>query len=147
MYFMGTLKKHTGHLAWMITLIHSALSLSCHMAVLPLNDHHCRQSICPLTVHDQFRSLVAMFRPICPTPAAVTDDFLSFEEWKSLRFSQTPNETTEEAAVSFSEGRASDSSVESHSASSTPPVMPREETMPTVRVPLADRFNYASVDC
>ena len=147
---MRALNKYAGHLAWMATLIRATLSLSCRVAIPSPNDHHlCSQDICPFTVHDQFRSLFAAFRPICPISDApvVTDDFLSFEEWKNIRISQTPNESTEETEISSDEGRASDGSVETHTATPSSPAMPREELMPTVRVPLTDRFNYASVDC
>lgn len=99
--------------------------------------------------------------PICclvPPPSedlTSTDEFLSFEEWKSKQRElelhssqiQSPNQTGQNDS---SGPKASDDRV---SPTTLPPNDPETmlDTTPTqlphFRVPLTDRFNYASLDC
>ena len=146
----------------------------------------------PTTQYDPFHAIAALApkpseEPICClkplTPLEPVDDdlFLSFEDWKSKRFSESssnnqksngpPNTSTPtrgppeghtEAApahpsISFdtTPGYAPDSmdatllegSVGGSTTPMPPPPPPLVSASPHFRVPLTDRFNYASLDC
>lgn len=111
------------------------------------------EGICPASVDDQFRAFQRMLSPKCSamvTPTQHWNEFLSFEQWKSLKLSETPV-TLYQAPSAPTEAPAVDGSPyipASHPIS--PPTSPSNTAsmhMPSLRVPLTDRFNYASQDC
>jgi hypothetical protein len=148
----------------------------------------------PTTQYDPFHAIAALApkpseEPICClkplTPLEPVDDdlFLSFEDWKAKRFSESssnsqksngppnisaptrgPAEGGAEAAAaahtSISLDTASGHGPDAMDATSSegsaggsttpippPPLPPPVSASPHFRVPLTDRFNYASLDC
>lgn len=145
----------------------------------------------PTTQYDPFHAIAALApkpseEPICRlqplTPLEPVDDdlFLSFEDWKAKRFSESntnnqksngpPNINTStrspaEGGVEAPAAAAAHSSVAfdpapdamdaaqpsewsaGGSTTSIPPPAQPVSASPHFRVPLTDRFNYASLDC
>ena len=141
----------------------------------------------PTTQYDPFHAIAALAprpseEPICClkplTPLEPVDDdlFLSFEDWKAKRFSESssnnqksngpPNTSapTRGPAEGSAEAAAAHTSISldtapdpvdaspseegcrrQHDANTAPP--PPVSASPHFRVPLTDRFNYASLDC
>ncbi|RDX48854.1 hypothetical protein OH76DRAFT_1351776 [Lentinus brumalis] len=124
----------------------------------------------PTTPNDPFHDLAVLapkqpqdpiccLRPLSPLePAADEDILLSFEDWKARRLS----DAKEREATPSTSGRAENLS-ESSVAASTPQTPPQTQGSPYVdiqdgsgtqerlephfRIPITDRFNYASLDC
>ncbi|KAF8324884.1 UNC-like C-terminal-domain-containing protein [Cantharellus anzutake] len=146
---MGSSEKRAGTSAWMATLTVVCMLRYCIGSLTPNEHSPHRQNTCRMTVQDQFRPIITIHSPVCSVsdiPVAMTDDFPSFEEWKRLRFSQTPNKSTDDNMESSNAGGPEDAHINSHAGSSASPKT-LEDIVPTLRVPLTDRFNYASVDC
>lgn len=129
----------------------------------------------PLTTpYDPFHAIAALApkpreEPICRlkplTPLEPVDDelFLSFEDWKVKRFSESnnnsqkgiapPNDSAPTRGVVPDESPAEQlTSAVTLDASDSAPTAPGPDTAtpappPHFRVPLTDRFNYASLDC
>lgn len=147
----------------------------------------------PTTQYDPFHAIAALApkpseEPICClkplTPLEPVDDdlFLSFEDWKAKRFSEsnsnsqksngppntsTPTRSPAEGVVDPAAAAAAahvpatfDSAAPAHApdamdaapsewgtGGSTTPIPPPVSASPHFRVPLTDRFNYASLDC
>jgi hypothetical protein len=128
----------------------------------------------PLTTpYDPFHAIAALApkpreEPICClkplTPLEPVDDdlFLSFEDWKAKRFSESnnsqkgsappndsvPDESPAEQHTPAVMGAAAHTLDASDSAPTVPgPVIATPTPPPHFRVPLTDRFNYASLDC
>jgi hypothetical protein len=116
----------------------------------------------PTSVNDPFKSLAArVVKPpeppvCCLTPLPLTDPpqddvLLSFEEWKEKRFamqSLVQAQAKEKDAAAAGEQRAvegGDPSAPTAESPSSPAHAPQDA--PHFRVPLTDRFNYASLDC
>lgn len=93
------------------------------------------ETTCPNVYISPFQAFVKPSEPTCsaadneiPHP----EQFLSFEEWKSLRLAETPS--PEPTPV--------------HQEEFLSPIAPEANPIAeTLRVPLTDRFNYASSDC
>jgi hypothetical protein len=148
----------------------------------------------PTTQYDPFHAIAALapkpseepiccLKPLTPLEPVDDDPFLSFEDWKAKRFSESgsnnqksngppnistptrgPAEGGTEAAaahtsISFDSapGHAPDAMDATPSEGSVggsttpipppPPPPPPVSASPHFRVPLTDRFNYASLDC
>jgi hypothetical protein len=152
----------------------------------------------PTTHYDPFHAIatlapkpsdepVCCLKPLTPLEPVDDDIFLSFEDWKAKRFSESssnsqksngpPNTSTpttrepaeggaeapaaaaHHASISFDSapGYAPDAMVDATTAPSEgtvggsttviPPPPPPVSASPHFRVPLTDRFNYASLDC
>ncbi len=129
------------------------------------------------TPNDPFHAIAALApkrpeEPICClkplTPLEPVDDdlFLSFEDWKAKQFSESnnsqkgnappndsapsrvPDESTAEHRTSAVMGTAYTLDASSDSAPTAQgPDAPMPAPPPHFRVPLTDRFNYASLDC
>jgi hypothetical protein len=125
------------------------------------------------TPYDPFHAIAALApkpreEPICClkplTPLEPVDDdlFLSFEDWKAKRFSESnnsqkgsappndsvPDESPAEQHTPAAMGAAAHTLDASDSAPTVPgPVIATPTPPPHFRVPLTDRFNYASLDC
>ena len=168
--------------SWLPFLLLASPILSAH----PLLPH--------TTQYDPFHAMAALApkpseEPICClkplTPLEPVDDdlFLSFEDWKARRFSESsnnnqknsgpPNASTPTRVSAEAGAEAAAAAAASHSSatldpaaghtldamdatpsegnvggSTTPiPPPPPVSASPHFRVPLTDRFNYASVDC
>lgn len=128
----------------------------------------------PTSPNDPFRAIVLQVPkvpepPICClkplTPLEPVDDevLLSFEEWKTRqtamqanseakaregtnRSSLGSNANSDNGSDSTSSLRDASPSLDSSQAEGTAPEL-RVEVSPHFRVPLTDRFNYASLDC
>ncbi|KIJ51422.1 hypothetical protein M422DRAFT_43956 [Sphaerobolus stellatus SS14] len=115
-----------------------------------------------ISPYDPFRSIrlhepPKPSEPVCclvpPTSDGFspTAEFLSFEEWKSKQFAlqtQTQNLTSSDSSRTDNESGSPhipSPTVEGESDTTLPAVV--EPSRPRLRVPLTDRFNYASLDC
>ena len=129
----------------------------------------------PTTPNDAFHALalvapkapeepICCLRPLPPLePPAEEDILLSFEDWKAKRFSEhdiphpvhKPPENLSEPSGSTPPDPSHPSAqtqtqqpvqvdVQEHGGSGTPPP---ERLAPQMRIPITDRFNYASLDC
>lgn len=169
----------------------------CLLFAFPILSDH--PPLPPTTQYDPFHAIAALApkpseEPICClkplTPLEPVDDdlFLSFEDWKAKRFSESsgtnlksngpPNtsmptrgtaESGAEAAAAHTHTSISFDSAPGHAADAvdgapsegsaggnttpipqpppSPPPPPPVSASPHFRVPLTDRFNYASLDC
>ena len=104
---------------------------------------------------------VCCLRPLTPLePVAEDDILLSFEDWKAKRLSEVKEQDTVQASPHKAPETLSESTVvpdASHASSqaqgsaSAVDVQesggPPELLAPHFRIPLTDRFNYASLDC
>ncbi|KAH8980534.1 UNC-like C-terminal-domain-containing protein [Lactarius akahatsu] len=153
-------------LSWLPT------SLLCLLFASPVLSSH-RPSTTP---YDPFHAVAALApkrpeEPICClkplTPLEPVDDdlFLSFEDWKAKRFSESNNSQKGSAPPNNSApSRLPDESAPEHHTSAVMGVAhtldtadfaptaqgldaPTPAPPPHFRVPLTDRFNYASLDC
>ncbi|KAI9453243.1 UNC-like C-terminal-domain-containing protein [Lactarius psammicola] len=153
-------------LSWLPT------SLLCLLFASPVLSGHPPST----TPYDPFHAIAALApkrpeEPICClkplTPLEPVDDdlFLSFEDWKAKRFSESNNSQKGSATPNDSApSRVPDESAAEHHTSavmgaaytldvldSAPtaqgPDTPTPAPPPHFRVPLTDRFNYASLDC
>ena len=162
-------------------------SLLCLLFASPILSGHTP----PTTQHDPFHAIAALapkpseepiccLKPLAPLEPVDDDLFLSFEDWKAKRFSEsnsqkssgTPNTSTqtrtpsegrvEAAAAAAAHAPATFDSTAAHApdamdvassewsaggGSTTPIPPPPVSASPHFRVPLTDRFNYASLDC
>ncbi|KAH9060156.1 UNC-like C-terminal-domain-containing protein [Lactarius vividus] len=153
-------------LSWLPT------SLLCLLFASPVLSGH-RPSTTP---YDPFHAIVALApkrpeEPVCClkplTPLEPVDDdlFLSFEDWKAKRFSESnnsqkgsappndsapsrlPNESAPEHHTSAVMGAAHTLDTSDFAPTAQGLDTPTPAPPPHFRVPLTDRFNYASLDC
>ena len=123
----------------------------------------------PQTPNDAFHALavhapkppeepVCCLRPLPPLePPADEDILLSFEDWKAKRLAEQEHlPPVHKPPENLSESTAVIPPDPSHSSTQThQPVQadiqehdaPQERIAPQMRIPLTDRFNYASLDC
>ena len=131
----------------------------------------------PTTPYSPFHAIAALapkrpeepvccLKPLTPLEPVDDDPFLSFEDWKAKQFSESNNSQKGSAPPNDSAPtRVPDESVPEHHTSavmgaahslldvsdSAPttqdPDAPTSASPPHFRVPLTDRFNYASLDC
>ncbi|KAJ7366274.1 UNC-like C-terminal-domain-containing protein [Mycena albidolilacea] len=115
----------------------------------------------PFSFNDPFKALTARVvkppePPVCcltplPSTEPVQDDvLLSFEEWKEKRFAmQTPvqdkTKDKDSGDRAVEGGEAATSATEVSSSPVAPDI--QDAPPPHFRVPVTDRFNYASLDC
>ena len=92
--------------------------------------------------------------PLSSDPLPTTAEFLSFEEWKSKQLelqaqAQSANQTPlpDTPAAEAPPGLSLMTSAVTFGDTDPPLASPTESTSPHFRVPLTDRFNYASLDC
>ncbi|KAI0763545.1 UNC-like C-terminal-domain-containing protein [Trametes elegans] len=102
---------------------------------------------------------VCCLRPLPPIEAPVEDDLLlSFEDWKAKRLSESPEREpvpplAHKSTENASHAPAPDAAP--HTSDAQGSVSPeaqenggvQERTAPHFRIPIHDRFNYASLDC
>lgn len=130
----------------------------------------------PVTPNDPFRAIslqvvkppeppICCLKPLSPTePPEADEALLSFEDWK-LKQAAKANEqnssakqstasrkmNTGQSAESSHETAIADSGLAASDGTNSSPdsaeQTPYEELSPHFRVPLTDRFNYASLDC
>lgn len=127
----------------------------------------------PTSRNDPFRAIamqvirkpdppVCCLRPLTPTEPVEDEVFLSFEEWKAKQFVLQEQVKAKERSemLNRSSNGSGDSGRETSppftdlpatgdplSAEDTTNSQPNEPVSPHFRVPLTDRFNYASLDC
>ncbi|KAJ6554970.1 UNC-like C-terminal-domain-containing protein [Mycena vulgaris] len=112
----------------------------------------------PRSVNDPFKALAARvvkppeppiccLNPLSPTEPAQDDVLLSFEEWKEKRFTMQTLVQTKGKEKDTTAGERLESGDPAALAAevSSSPAAPQDA--PHFRVPLTDRFNYASLDC
>ncbi|KAK7050531.1 SUN domain-containing protein [Favolaschia claudopus] len=113
----------------------------------------------PQSFNDPFKALtssvakppeppICCLRPLPSSEPAQDDVLLSFEEWKEKRFAM---ENLEQEKAKEKDGATGDRPLEGSNAT-TPPaeassVLAPSQDAPHFRVPITDRFNYASLDC
>ncbi|RPD56626.1 hypothetical protein L226DRAFT_537941 [Lentinus tigrinus ALCF2SS1-7] len=101
---------------------------------------------------------VCCLRPLAPLePAADDDILLSFEDWKAKRLSEAKEQQTTPPvsvrAENFSESTIPADTSHTPQAQGSPALDvqegsgPEERLEPHFRIPITDRFNYASLDC
>jgi hypothetical protein len=106
--------------------------------------------ICTVAVKERFRAFRAVLEPTCSAITQSTqylDEFLPFEQWKSLKLSQTPVTMYQSLSTPMETGVLRASSYISASHPILSPSPSDTAYIPSLRVPLTDRFNYASQDC
>ncbi|KAA1472172.1 hypothetical protein DENSPDRAFT_838372 [Dentipellis sp. KUC8613] len=128
----------------------------------------------PSTPNDLFHALSALaprppeppiccLKPLTPLEPVDEDIFLSFEEWKARRIAEGTSHKDPQTSAGTNGGHdpatdAAASPQQNASANSSPAPPhaevldnasspPHESLSPHFRVPLTDRFNYASLDC
>ncbi|THG99094.1 hypothetical protein EW026_g3183 [Hermanssonia centrifuga] len=122
----------------------------------------------PLTPYDPFHNIAAQvpkppelpiccLRPLAPLDGTEEEVLLSFEEWKAKRIAgvhkDSPRPTVHPPVSSGHSPGTSDMVLESPAVAFSATVLPFEQTeeaapdAPYFRIPLTDRFNYASMDC
>ncbi|KAJ7776803.1 UNC-like C-terminal-domain-containing protein [Mycena maculata] len=113
----------------------------------------------PRSFNDPFKALAARVvkppePPICcltplpPTELPQDDVLLSFEEWKEKRFAmQTLVQAKEKEKDVVSGERTVDGGDADTPAAEVPSSPAAPQDAPHFRVPVTDRFNYASLDC
>ncbi|KAF7365626.1 V-type proton ATPase proteolipid subunit [Mycena venus] len=113
----------------------------------------------PTSSNDPFKALsahvvkppelpVCCLRPLPSAEPAQEDVLLSFEEWKEKRFAM---QSVVQDKAKEKEGTPGERAVEGGETTTPPTEVPREpaapQDAPHFRVPITDRFNYASLDC
>ncbi|THH09584.1 hypothetical protein EW146_g8646 [Bondarzewia mesenterica] len=122
----------------------------------------------PTTPYDPFHDLavfapkppelpICCLKPLTPLEPVEEEPFLSFEEWKTKRHMEKDAAAVPSRASSGGPTSESAAEASSHDASPSPVAgtqdvadqahPPSELLSPHFRVPLTDRFNYASLDC
>ncbi|TFY58938.1 hypothetical protein EVG20_g7971 [Dentipellis fragilis] len=129
----------------------------------------------PSTPNDLFHALsvlaprppeppICCLKPLTPLEPVDDDIFLSFEEWKARRLAEGTSHKDPQTSTGTNGGHdpATDAAASPQQNASTNPSPapphaevldnassspPHESLSPHFRVPLTDRFNYASLDC
>ncbi|KAJ7101526.1 UNC-like C-terminal-domain-containing protein [Mycena belliarum] len=113
----------------------------------------------PSSVNDPFKALAARVvkppeQPVCcliplsPVEPVQDDVLLSFEEWKERQFAMENPIARKVKEKDLAAGeRPTDAGDHSASASEASSLPTAPQDAPHFRVPITDRFNYASLDC
>ncbi|KAJ7465023.1 hypothetical protein FB451DRAFT_1369963 [Mycena latifolia] len=113
----------------------------------------------PTSVNDPFKALAAQvvkppeppvccLNPLSPTDSVQDDVLLSFEEWKEKRFAmQTLVQDKAKEKDAAAGERPVEGSDSTATAAEVPSSLAAPQDAPHFRVPITDRFNYASLDC
>ncbi|KAI9442956.1 UNC-like C-terminal-domain-containing protein [Lactarius indigo] len=153
-------------LSWLPTsllcLLFASPALSGHRPLTtPYDPFHAIATLAPKRPEEP----ICCLKPLTPLEPVDDDPFLSFEDWKAKRFSESNNSQKGSAPPNDSApSRLPDESAPEHHASAVMagahtldasdfaptaqgPDTPTPASPPHFRVPLTDRFNYASLDC
>ncbi|OCB85710.1 FMN-dependent alpha-hydroxy acid dehydrogenase [Sanghuangporus baumii] len=93
---------------------------------------------------------VCCLRPLPSIEPGPAEEVLSFEEWKAKQEQELLQKQKDGTASTKTSSRSVPSEVqkkESEAEGGPPPLEPPAPPPPQFRVPLTDRFNYASLDC
>ncbi|KAL5501837.1 hypothetical protein ACEPAH_9098 [Sanghuangporus vaninii] len=93
---------------------------------------------------------VCCLRPLPSVEPGPVEEVLSFEEWKAKQEQELLQKQKDGDASTKTSSRSVPSEVqknESEAEGGPPPLEPPAPPPPQFRVPLTDRFNYASLDC
>ena len=126
-----------------IGLLTSCAAQSAHLS------HKEADTVCFVPNHFSFGIIIPAPEPIClpaDAPPPTPDEFLSFEEWKSLKLEENVIAHQDRATSpnpSDPSLHAPDVATDITSSPTTDGNLP----LPSLRVPLTDRFNYASSEC
>lgn len=131
-----------------LTLLVIGLVTSC--TTQPAHPSHLEtDTICSVPNHFPFGAFTPSPEPVClPTdaPLPTPDEFLSFEEWKSLKLEEhaIPHQ---DRATNPNPSDPSLHAPELITDIAAPSTSDGNLPLPSLRVPLTDRFNYASSEC
>ncbi|KAI0298110.1 UNC-like C-terminal-domain-containing protein [Multifurca ochricompacta] len=157
-------------LTWLLCLLFASPGLSRHpLPITPYGPFHVIAALAPKPSEEP----ICCLKPLTPLEPVDDDLFLSFEDWKAKRFSESgsqkgnvppnssaPNRVPVESAaeVTVVDGHAPNTTAiaitttttivtDPASPSGQSPTAQTPPASPHFIVPLTDRFNYASLDC
>jgi hypothetical protein len=123
----------------------------------PPPSNNATDDTCPIRPPFAPAEFASLVYPVClpadAAPLQSLEEFLSFEDWKSMKLSeeasaQPPKRPANASSEDSSSYRSADVHVDPapEATYSTPPSF-QQVQMNSPRVPLTDRFNYASSEC
>lgn len=130
----------------LVVLVTDLVAICASQPVVPTRSEN--SNVCLVPKNSPFDAFHPVPDPVClpadAPPPPPSDEFLSFEDWKSLKLEETSIPTPERGT----NPNPSDPSLHTaepvaHITSTLDGAVP----VPSPRVPLTDRFNYASSEC